>query len=520
MAVSFLATTPQLVTAAAENLAGLGSNLGQATAAAARGTTGVAAAAADEVSLAIAQVFGSFGEEFQAVNAQAAAFHSEFVRLLNGSAAAYVATEIANAQQNVMSAVNAPAQTLLSGVAASPAAAAADILIPGAYQRLIVNTVTNLQALGNAWGADPFPFLRQFLANQLGYGQQIATGFASTFQNAPLLLANLPATIQANIQTLANFPAAFYAQQFITTQIGFAQAFANAVSDGIATLLPGLPAFGAGLQQAFGTLLTGNYYGAVVDVARAYANLLVTGFDPGNVTFGTAGFATITATVNPRLLGPLGDLFTIMNLPGQEAQFLTSLMPPSIPRQIAQNFTNVLNTLTNPSISATLALPLTNLAGGSLSAFFGLPLVAAYASAGAPFSALGALALSATNIEQALASGNLLGALGAFIDAPAATLDGFLNAQTLVTQSIVLPNNLPIGPPSISIDLHLPFDGLLVPPHPVTATVHVPSFPVLGIPTLATDFDVPIFGTPFSGLIPLLVNYIPQQLAHAITPAA
>ncbi|WP_242660542.1 PE family protein [Mycobacterium kubicae] len=518
MAVSFLATTPQLVTAAAENLAGLGSNLGQATAAAASSTTGVAAAAADEVSLAIAQVFGSFGEEFQAVNAQAAAFHSEFVRLLNGSAAAYVATEIANAQQNVMSAVNAPAQTLLSGVAASPAAAAADILIPGAYQRLIVNTVTNLQALGNAWGADPFPFLRQFLANQLGYGQQIATGFASTFQNAPLLLANLPATIQANIQTLANFPAAFYAQQFITTQIGFAQTFANAVSDGIATLLPGLPAFGAGLQQAFGTLLTGNYYGAVVDVARAYANLLVTGFDPGNVTFGAVG-ATITATVNPRLLGPLGDLFTIMNLPGQEAQFLTSLMPPSIPRQIAQNFTNVLNTLTNPSISATLALPLTNLAGGSLSAFFGLPLVAAYASAGAPFSALGALALSATNIEQALASGNLLGALGAFIDAPAATLDGFLNAQTLVTQSIVLPNNLPIGPPSISIDLHLPFDGLLVPPHPVTATVHVPGFNLIfDVP--ATDLDVPIFGTPFSGLIPLLVNYIPQQLANAIAPAA
>ncbi|OBJ54459.1 hypothetical protein A9W95_16845 [Mycobacterium sp. 1423905.2] len=507
--MSFLATAPEMVTAAAENLAGLGSSLGQVTAAAATSTTGVAAAAADEVSLAIAQLFGTFGEEFQAVNAQAAAFQAEFTRLLNGSAAAYVATEVANAEQNLLGAVTAPA------AAAAPA-------VPGsAYQRLFINTATNLQALGNAWGANPFPFLRQFVANQFGYGQQIATGFATTFQNAPLLLANLPATIQADIQTLANFPAAFYAQQFITTQLGFAQTFANAVSDGIATLIPGLPAFGAGLQQAFGTLLTGNYYGAVVDVARSYANLLVTGFDPGNVTFGAVGI-TLTATVNPRLLGPLGDLFTIMNLPGQEAQYLTSLMPPSIPRQIAQNFTNVLNTLTNPSISATVALPLDNLAGGSISAFFGLPLVAAYGSAGAPFSALGTLALSATNIKQSLASGNILGALGAFIDAPASTLDGFLNAETLVNQTIVLPNNSGIGPSTVSIDLHLPFDGLLVPPHPVTATVHVPGFPVpvLGIPVPATDLDVPIFGTPFSGLIPLLVNYIPQQLAHAIAPAA
>jgi len=58
---------------------------------------------------------------------------------------------------------------------------------------------------------------------------------------------------------------------------------------------------------------------------------------------------TLVATANPVLLGPLGDLFAIMHIPGQEAQFFTDLMPPSILRQVSQNFTNVLNTLSIPA---------------------------------------------------------------------------------------------------------------------------------------------------------------------------
>ncbi len=61
--MSFVITEPELVTGAAEQLAGVGSNLGEATAAAAGPTTAVAAPASDEVSIAISEVFGRVGRE-------------------------------------------------------------------------------------------------------------------------------------------------------------------------------------------------------------------------------------------------------------------------------------------------------------------------------------------------------------------------------------------------------------------------------------------------------------------------
>ena len=258
--MSFVVTAPETVTAAAENLAGIRSSLSEATAAAAAPTTGVATAAADEVSVAISRLFGSYGQEFQAATAQAAAFHDEFVSLLNGGAAAYLRTEIANAEQSLLTAVNAPAQTLGqlgSGAAAAAAAPIGSIslLAPGlaaaavpggAYGQLLVNTSANLQSLFGSWAADPFPFLRQVLANQAGYWQQIATALASTIQNFPAVLANLPAAIQAGIQQLLAFNAAYYVQQFITTQIGFAQTFVTDLNNAVTGIVAGLPNFGAG----------------------------------------------------------------------------------------------------------------------------------------------------------------------------------------------------------------------------------------------------------------------------------
>jgi hypothetical protein len=188
---------------------------------------------------------------------------------------------------------------------------------------------------------------------------------------------------------------------------------------------------------------------------------------------------------------------------------------------MAQNFTNVLNVLTIPSISAVATLPLSNPTAGSLSAFFGLPLVLTYAVAGAPISTLTGLATSATAVQQALLAGNGLGALNALIDAPAVVANGFLNSDTLVDFTVPVPINFVLPPPfppigfntTVPITLHLPFDGILVPPHPLTATLDLRGIP-LGSQVLVT-----VFGTPFMGLAPLFVNYIPQQLAAAITPA-
>jgi hypothetical protein len=516
--VSFVVTAPEMVTDAAENLAGLRSTLGEATAAAAAPTTGITTAAADEVSIAISEVFGKFGREFQVVSAEAVAFQDEFVSLLNGGAAAYLGTEIANAEQGLLNGVNAPAVTLGGGAASLLAPGAAAAFIPGgAYGQLFGNTSANLQSLFGTWAADPFPFLRQVIANQMGYWQQIAAALANTIQNFPAVLANLPAAIQAGVQQLLAFNPAFSVQQFITTQIGFAQEFVTNLYSAATGIVSGLPAFGAQLQVALQAVLAGDYFGAVQDVAQAFANLLVTGVNPGTPVIGVQipPFPpTVTATVNPTLLGPLGNLFAVANIPGQEAQYFTNLMPPSILRQMSQNLTNVLNVLTLPTISATATLPLSNPTTGSLSAFFGLPLVLTYAAAGAPLAALDGLATSATAVQQALLAGNGVGALGALVNAPAVVTNGFLNGETIVNITIPVPINLPppLPSPTVPIILHLPFDGILVPPHPVTATIDLSGF----VP--GTQIPVTIFGTPFMGLVPLLVNFLPQQLAASITP--
>ena len=514
MTVSFVVMAPETLTAVAGNLAGIGSTLAQATTAAAGPTTGIATAAADEVSIAVSQLFGTYGREFQAVSTEAADFHAEFVRLLNGGAAAYLSAEIANAEQNLMDAVNAPAAA-------------------GPYQQLFANTAANLQALDRVWAAHPFPFLSQVVANQQVYWQEIASALASAIQNFPANLANLPAAIQAGIQELLSFNAAYYLQQIITAQVGFAQTFATSLNQGITSFVGGLPGFETAAQVAFQTLLAGNPTGAVTDLAQAFSKLLVTGFDTSDVTIGVVvnyPNVSLVATGNPVLLGPLGDLFDIMHIPGQEAQFFTDLMPPSILRQVAQNFTNVRNTLSIPSITVTLTQPLT--ATGSLSAFFGDPLVLTYATVGPGFTTLNAVANSLTTFDQDLATGNFPAALGALIDAPAEAANGFLNGQLIVDVPILVPTGLPASivilplpsplppvtaplPQTILITVHIPFDGILVQPQPLMATISLPGYPPPplgpGPPT-----DVTVFGTPFSGLVPLLVNDIHEQLAAVI----
>ncbi|MDT5145908.1 MAG: hypothetical protein QOC58_553, partial [Mycobacterium sp.] len=121
--MSYVVTAPELVTAAAAQLTDIGSGLQGATAAAAGPTTGVIAAAEDEVSVGISRLFGTFGQDFQALTAQATAFHDEFVSLLNGGAAAYLTAEAANAEQTLLSAVTAP--RALPGLWVPGAAAAA-----------------------------------------------------------------------------------------------------------------------------------------------------------------------------------------------------------------------------------------------------------------------------------------------------------------------------------------------------------------------------------------------------------
>ncbi|BBZ37177.1 PE domain-containing protein [Mycobacterium conspicuum] len=91
--MSYVITAPQMLASAATDLAGIGSSLGEANAAAAASTTKVLSAAADEVSAAIARLFSEHAQGFQAVSARASAFHDQLVRSLHASAQAYAGAE-------------------------------------------------------------------------------------------------------------------------------------------------------------------------------------------------------------------------------------------------------------------------------------------------------------------------------------------------------------------------------------------------------------------------------------------
>lgn len=83
--------------AAATELAGIGTAISEAAASVAGPTTTIATAAADEVSAAIAQLFGAFGQEYQAINAQLGALYNQFTQNLAAAANAYFGDEAISA---------------------------------------------------------------------------------------------------------------------------------------------------------------------------------------------------------------------------------------------------------------------------------------------------------------------------------------------------------------------------------------------------------------------------------------
>ncbi|MEE6177702.1 PE family protein [Mycobacterium sp. 050134] len=610
--MSFLTAAPDAVTAAAGNLAHIGSALEEATAAASGNTTAIAAAAADDVSVAVSQLFGTFGEDFQALTAQAAAFHSAFVGVLNGGAAAYLSTEVANAEQALfpVGAVAVPAATLpiigdlggllggtggtgggllgglgpiLSGSPLGPilngvgqdvggvlsgilggrpvslltnplgpvlqtiSGAFADVpglqglgallqpALPGLFAPgtlpspandpwavLFTQTQANLQNLYTTWSADPFPLLHQVVANQQGYAQLLGGQMAFALQNFPTTLANAPATLQLAIQPALHFNLAAAAQVFVNQQLGWAGTITASLQKAGVDLQTTLPVFQANMGLAAQAIATGNYHGAVQDVTHGILGLFVSGFDTSNLS-------------NITVLGPGGDLLPILAIPAQQAQAFAGLFPPaSIPGQIAHNYLNAVSTLTSSTTSTSFGLNLFNPSGNVLQAdaFFGTPLSLAFSFLGAPVSGLNGLATGATVLSAAIQTGNGTAAAGALFDMPAYALNGFLNGETIVdlalpvSTSTVLPSFLgPLGQslsailgvagidPTIPIVIHLPFDGLLVPPHPISSTVDVTVGGVLNLPISLT-----LGGTPFGGLLPLLVNDLPRQVAAAITP--
>jgi hypothetical protein len=120
-----LTTQPELIASAAANVDEIRSAISAAHSAAAGQTTGLLAAAGDEVSVATASLFNTYGAECQAVLRQASAFHQQFAQALASAGIAYTEAEQAAAAtlSGALGRVTSPIQALLGGTAANSAAA-------------------------------------------------------------------------------------------------------------------------------------------------------------------------------------------------------------------------------------------------------------------------------------------------------------------------------------------------------------------------------------------------------------
>jgi hypothetical protein len=499
--MSFVTAMPDLIQAAAQDLAGIRSSLAEATAGATAPTTGVVAAAQDEVSVALASLFGNVGRDFQALTAQAQAFHNDFVRLLNAGGGTYLSEEAANAavagpiqigEQAISQAVTG-FESQLGALGAGGAPGLINSLnvfgasVAAPYQALVANTADNLQNIGSTITANPVPLLHQFANNQIFYGQAVASAIGTGIANLPAELANLPATIQAGIQGAATFNPGALLQQFVNNQIGYAQTIVNGLAAVPPDLATGLATLPASFQAAGQALAAGDMVGAANILGQGVESVFLPGFDIANPG---PGILTITPA------GPLGDLLPILSIPGQMAQNFTNLLPPgSIPAMAAQNATNLITTVT--STANTLSI-----IDGTLT--FGMPLEVIFDGIGAPINALSALNSSFVSFGTALQTGNVGAAVAAVLDSPAVVANGFLNGTTLVSLPQVSFESL--GAPGVYSVVEIPLGGILTP-------LSLP--PVFLVAGGASQQLTLSGGTGFGGLIPGMLN-IASELARAI----
>ncbi|MEK0497405.1 PE family protein, partial [Mycobacterium ulcerans] len=132
--MSFVVAAPEMVQAAASDIASIGSTINMANVEATAPTTAVLAAGADEVSAVIAALFAAHGQAYQTLSAQAAQFHDQFVAAMTSAAGAYSGAEAANVSplQSLLDAANGETMAMLgrpligNGADGAPGQAGAD----------------------------------------------------------------------------------------------------------------------------------------------------------------------------------------------------------------------------------------------------------------------------------------------------------------------------------------------------------------------------------------------------------
>jgi hypothetical protein len=330
--MSFIFAAPEMVQAAAQDLAGIRATLSEASAAAAGPTAAMLAPAEDQVSAAVAAMLGAFGQDYQAISAQTQAFHERFVNLLSAGGEAYLAAEAANIEQAAASAVNAPVQAMLQSAVAQGGAAASAGGLVGPYQSLVANTAENLQAISRTWTNVTAPALLQVVATQtnpeliltalqsgnalpvLARGTQLAQGSANLIQD--LLL---PASISI---TSVTPPTASVAVGLGLPQLLALDALGAPINAAIAASSSGAAFFNA---VRAGDPLTA--FAAFVDAPANVANAFLNGEQTLTVPLPIPG---LTADIPiSGVLVPLSSFTTTTTLPGNSLlQTVTVTGPP------------------------------------------------------------------------------------------------------------------------------------------------------------------------------------------------
>ncbi len=143
--MSYVSTQPDVMVTAAARVAAIGTTISEATATAAGHTTGVVAAAADEVSAAITRVFNAYADQWQATLGRAASLHSGFAQALAAAGGAYAGAESAS--------------VAALGAAGSPLTAAGGGAMWAAVTRAAANTPVTFVMDGSGTPIPPATFV-------------------------------------------------------------------------------------------------------------------------------------------------------------------------------------------------------------------------------------------------------------------------------------------------------------------------------------------------------------------------
>lgn len=463
--MSYVFVEPQIMSAFAANLSGIGSALGAANAAAAASTTGVLAAAADEVSVQIAALFSENAAGYQQISAQVAASYERFVQNVTAGASAYAAAE-ANTVQALVNGLAAPTLSV-EGLGQAWAGFSANVVNAEVSfnQSLVGAEVALRQAFlggGNA------------LSNAADVGLNFANSFVGGGQQAVNLLlgAQVPADFNASLAINsaldANVGPGLLSGGFSGGLAGLGTQLNAALSGSLTGGLPDITAVGnafaanvnaglAGLAQTGGMLATslssslaglGQTGGSLAANLNAALSGLPGGFDvtlpaltggfsanlPALVANFTGGLPSLGAqfstALNGALNGALSGNLGLPNFPALVANLagnfnaalpgLTGGFGVNLPALVA-NFTGGL-----PGLGAQLSTAL----NGALSGNFGLPNFAALTQAGATL---------AGNVSAGLAglTANLTGGLPALGGQINAALTGAFNGDTTGLTALV-----------------------------------------------------------------------------------